>query len=744
MKFNDYFIGAKYVSAPGNYFYPYIRRKFNINKKIKSATLYFSALGFAEIYLNGKKVTEDKFITPHTMYNKQIPNEFYINPGAFSDAYFNDVLGYTRYVSEFDVTELIKDGNNAFGVILSGGWYYPGCDSMYLNYRNFGRPKVCFRIAVSYTDGTFDDFESDALCKWFESFIIRGSVFEERVDERMEILDFSNPDFDDSDWYRIYLYEADHNVKYLKNTCPADKIMKYLTPTLIKETETEKVYALPENTTGYPVVKTANGKKGDLLTIRYGEEITEDNELENYHTYKQVSTCITDGREEHHVRFTWYGFQYFSVSTTGNIKDVCCDTVAVIYADVKNTSEFKCNLDAVNYYYNAYILTQQENYHCGLPCDCPQIEKRGYTGDGQLLLPLGLTTFDSVMLYRKWLNDISDVQDRETGFVHNTAPVYVSCAGGPGGWSSAIINAPYNFYKYTGDISVLERFYPQMLKFIDFIAMEREDDLVTIHYRNAHCLGDWSGPYRPYLPEKFANTCLIINTFKNFIKVAKILNKVEIIEQIEEIIGMMKEAVNRDFFDEKTGDYCENKQGANALALDAGLGDKRTLKNLKDRYAEYKGFDTGIFGTHILPKVLFENDASDVAMGLYTSDNDASFKKWMEWGETTLRESWFNTRSHNHPMFGAPVLWLFEHVLGIQQKEGSTAYKNVLINPKKIAALTDVSGSIVTPSGKFMVAYKKIDNKTEFTIEIPKNTDCEFDYDGNKFKLESGVNKFVI
>ena len=28
-----------------------------------------------------------------------------------------------------------------------------------------------------------------------------------------------------------------------------------------------------------------------------------------------------------------------------------------------------------------------------------------------------------------------------------------------------------------------------------------------------------------------------------------------------------------------------------------GLGDERTLKNLADRYAEYKGFDTGIFGT---------------------------------------------------------------------------------------------------------------------------------------------------
>ena len=352
--------------------------------------------------------------------------------------------------------------------------------------------------------------------------------------------------------------------------------------------------------------------------------------------------------------------------------------------------------------------------------------------------------FDSVSYYRKWLNDISDVQDRVTGFVHNTAPVYISCAGGPGGWSSAIINAPYYFYKHTGDVTILEKFFPQMLKFVDFITTEGEDDLVTIHYRNAHCLGDWSGPYKPYLPQKFANTCLIITAFMNLIKVAKVLKKNEIIKEIEGTIKCMKEAVNRHFFDENTGDYCNNEQGANALALDAGLGDERTLINLKNRYAEYKGFDTGIFGTSILPKVLFENNYGDIAMGLYTSNNDASFKTWMDAGETTLRESWFNTRSHNHPMFGAPALWLFEHVLGIKQKEDSVAYQNVCINPKEIKDLTDVSGSIVTPAGKFAVAYKKDGDKVNFTVEIPEGVACEFNYAEKSKELKGGINKFTV
>jgi alpha-L-rhamnosidase len=283
-----------------------------------------------------------------------------------------------------------------------------------------------------------------------------------------------------------------------------------------------------------------------------------------------------------------------------------------------------------------------------------------------------------------------------------------------------------------------------MLKFVDFITDEAEDGLVTIHKRKAHCLGDWSGPYKPYLPEKFANTCLIVETFYNLIDVMKVLKKTEGISAINKIIDSMKDAIDRDFFDKETGNYCGNEQGSNAFALNIGLGDERTVKNLVERYAAYRGFDTGIFSTKILPKVLFERGFGDVAMDLYTSTNDASFKAWMDAGETTLRESWFNTRSHNHPMFGAPVILLFEHVLGIQQKKGSVAYEKVIIHPRKIDAMTDVSGSIVTPKGKFAVAYKKIDGRVHFTVTVPVGKDCEFCYEGKRVTLKDGENKFVI
>ncbi len=741
MNFTDVFSAAKYVHASSDDFYPYIRKTFNIDAKVKGAKLYLSALGFCDIFLNGKRITDDLYITPHAMYNPQKPEESYINPSAFKEAYFNDELGYSVYYSVFDVAEFLTDGKNAFGLTLAGGWYNTLGDK-YKNYRNFGRPKVAFRIELTLENGKTVDIVSNETCKWHKSYLTLAGIFHEEQDERLEIKDFANADFDDSAWENVIT--ADHyDSKYILNDCSPNRIISWHKPTLIKQTETEKLYDMGFTMTGFPVV-ISDGVAGDTITCQYGETLDENGNLDEFHAYCQESVFVTDDRKEHFLRFTWHGYRYFTVKTTGNLNAIDVEKVALTYADIKNTSTFKCNLDVVNFIYNAYILTQNENYQCGVPCDCPQIERKGYTGDGQVLCELGLSLFDSEKLYRKWLNDISDVQDRKTGFVHNTAPVFCSCGGGPGGWSVAIVNVPYAFYKQFGDKSILERFYPQMKKYKEFIDDEAIDNLVTIQKRKAHCLGDWNGPVKPLLPEPFCNSCMYVEALTRMIEVASILGYTDDIPAFESRIAEVKKAINDTYFDESNGNYCGNEQASNAFALNIGLGDERTLKNLVDRYAEYKGFDTGIFGTKYLPKILFKEGYPEVAMALYTSQSEASYYSWMMSGETTLLEAWSNARSHNHPMFGTPVLWLYQYVLGIRQTEDSVAFRKVLINPSEISEITDIEGSMQTPMGKIAVAYKKEGDKTNFTIEIPSGVECEFKYKNYAQKLTNGKNTISV
>src|SRR6185437_6226824 len=78
---------------------PMFRKEFSTNKKIKSAAIYITAHGLYEAKINGNRVGEDFFTPGWTSYNKRLQYQVY------------------------DVTNLVKEGNNAIGVTLGDGWY---------------------------------------------------------------------------------------------------------------------------------------------------------------------------------------------------------------------------------------------------------------------------------------------------------------------------------------------------------------------------------------------------------------------------------------------------------------------------------------------------------------------------------------------------------------------------------------------------------------------------------------------
>ena len=123
------------------------------------------------------------------------------------------------------------------------------------------------------------------------------------------------------------------------------------------------------------------------------------------------------------------------------------------------TSSFHSTNEQLNWMYETYLRTQLDNMHSGIPSDCPHLEKRGYTGDGELVAECAMMLLDSKKFYRKWLYDISDCQDRVSGHVQYTAP-YVRSGGGPGGWGCAIVEVPWQHYLHYGEASVLDQYYP--------------------------------------------------------------------------------------------------------------------------------------------------------------------------------------------------------------------------------------------------------------------------------------------
>ena len=77
----------------------YLRKSFNIDKPVRRATVYVTALGMYELRLNGEKVGDHLLAPEWTSYHKHLQYQ------------------------TFDVTSLLRPGANAMGAILGNGWY---------------------------------------------------------------------------------------------------------------------------------------------------------------------------------------------------------------------------------------------------------------------------------------------------------------------------------------------------------------------------------------------------------------------------------------------------------------------------------------------------------------------------------------------------------------------------------------------------------------------------------------------
>ena len=115
-------LGTPWPAQPVNL----LRRNFSLAKAVHSARIYSTALGTYQLYLNGQRVGNDVLAPGWTDYRKRVVYQVY------------------------DVTSQVRQGGNAIGAILGGGWYADGLGWLQTRY-NFGPPPF---TVVSSSEGT--------------------------------------------------------------------------------------------------------------------------------------------------------------------------------------------------------------------------------------------------------------------------------------------------------------------------------------------------------------------------------------------------------------------------------------------------------------------------------------------------------------------------------------------------------------------------------------------------------------
>jgi alpha-L-rhamnosidase len=731
---------------------PLFRKVFITNGQIKKARGYICGLGYYELYINGEKIG-DHVLDPHwTDYDTRE-----ISSLQFP---FDDKTTKTVPYVTYDITGLVKAGENVLGVMLGNGWYNQR-DKILEGAMSYGSPRLAVQVIIDCLDGGGQTISSDATWKTSPSPLIYNNIYYGEIyDARLEQDGWCNTGFDDSQWSRALIVRPPSG-KLRSQLAPPDRIIRTILPTLIKsDAAGQFIYDMRENISGWVRIR-AQGKAGARVVLRYAEELGTDGSLDfsstgnwdfskdenNIETGLDVAPLVQiqkdeyifkgSGVEEYQPRFTWHCFRYVEITVSkGNCSDLSIEGL-VVHSDLDKTGSFSCSNELFNGIQEICKRTLLNNSHGGVPSDCPHRERLGYTGDGHVSAFSSIYNFDMSQFYTKWLNDIRDAQNKETGFVPHTAP-FAGGGGGPG-WGSAYILIPWYMYLYYGDKRILEEHYSGMKHWIDYLSTRTDgNNIIEREEPGGWCLGDWCTPGRTDIPARLVNTFFYGYCTRILSQIAHVLEKSEDSNYLSKLSESINLSFNKEFLDEGSGKYSIGRQGTEVFPLQWGITPESVSESVVSYLAGHlerncnAHLDTGIFATAYLFDQLVDNGYGDLAYKILNQKDFPSYGHMIENGATTLWECWqkdlspYNyCPSHCHSMFGSISAWFYSRIAGIRPDALSPGFKNVIISPHVLGNLTFAKATFKTLYGVIRVDWKTDDREFTVEVDIPVNCTAE-------------------
>ncbi|HEY4324020.1 MAG TPA: family 78 glycoside hydrolase catalytic domain [Mucilaginibacter sp.] len=696
---------AKVVSPPPA---PLLRKSVNISKQVASAKAFVTGLGYFEFYVNGKKVSQDALVPNLTLYGKRpgLENNYISVADNFSE--------YRVMYLSYDITTMMKKGENVFGAILGNGFYN---DPIRWT-QSYGSPRFLSQIYIKYTDGTTDVIKSDPSWKASKSPIVTDLVYDgEHYDARLEQPGWSSAGFDDSKWEPAAVRKTPEG-KMKAQMSPVDRVMETLAPVKITTIGDGKYRVdFGQQIAGWLHLLNVKGEAGRKISIKY---ICESPVGSNSYTLKGGAA------ESYAARFSWFVFREVEISDwPGELKPEYLRAEAV-HTNVDNTGKFTSSDTLFNKIHHMWVRSQMDNMHGGIASDCPQRERSPYTGDGQVACITVMHNFDTRAFYSKWIQDILGAQNPETGYVPNGAPWQPGCGGGVA-WGAAISIMPWEYYVHYGDKDMLRRNYEGMKGYIKY--MLTWTDKNGIMYSRAPDsakanrwlnLGDWASPGK-LPPDDLVHTFYLWRCADITSKTAAILDNPAEAKKYADLAEVTKKAFQNKFYDKVKGTY--GPYGSNIFALEMGLPEDQKASVINALRADITAngghLDTGMFGTQFFFEVLAENGMQDLAYEVMSQTTAPSYGWWIKQGATTTWEQWNGTGSHDHPMFGGGIVWFYRVLAGMNNDPEQPGYRNIIFKPQPAGDVTFASYSNETPNGLASIDWKKNTHTFNLNITVP-------------------------
>jgi alpha-L-rhamnosidase len=386
-----------------------------------------------------------------------------------------------------------------------------------------------------------------------------------------------------------------------------------------------------------------------------------------------------------------------------------------------------------------------------IPTDCPQRERRGWTGDAQVSAHEAMLSNDMQAFHENFLIDIRNDQRFGCASRPRDGGSQTTCGGAPAAdaagsiadvvpydgigawpgcpvWQVAYIVIARDAWRHYADRALLERHYPG---FTDLMGYFQRHVNLSSGLLEIEGYGDWvcvdSQGHCPRTPSGSVSAFYYVRALGYLSEIAAVLEKADDAHRWAKEHSAAVRNFHARFYDDKAGGYSpvsgepEGSQTSNAMGLALGAPpDAATRRRVEASLAANvvrngKRFTFGIVGSVVVHPMLDAAGHANLALDTLLTDEYPSFGRFVQQNMTTLCENWKCTfhdaggGSQNHIMFGAFDAWLVERVGGLATTSNATSsgWEHFVVHPSAAAVERLKTGgmSIDTRFGLAAVAW---------------------------------------
>ncbi|MBQ8758406.1 MAG: family 78 glycoside hydrolase catalytic domain, partial [Clostridia bacterium] len=534
----------------------YFRKEFTTEKTVESATLYGASRGLYVPYINGKRVTEARFI-----------------PGSMEKLSEYQV---------FDVTSFINEGENVLACLTGNGWY--NCASWGELYGN--TPGLMMQLEITYTDGSSEKIVTDSSWLVTASPMIENDIqYGERYDARMEIPGWNDVGTPSGEW--VYAEKsADSTKSFSQQTYPAVKVQKEIRANrmgILPDGES-RFYDFGYNTTGRAKIVLKNTVPGEMIVIRYCETFTKDMKpnLPLYSDCYFPNDSSDDGKALYFARnidvyickgapeevyipeFAFTGFRYVYIYGYSGEYELGTARKMEMNTDLEETGDIVTSHEGITKIWDAVKRSWRSNAFTG-PMDCPTREKNFWNGDIQAFASTASWYMDTNTFLSRWSEAGRKMQ----------LNVY--------GWEDEEYILPLIMYRYYGNTDVIETKYPVVQALITKRKGQLADGqlLPTDHAQYS----DHNAIQK--VPEDFFAAVYYVYMYKGAAEMAQILGKTSDYNTYMSEFETLRDVFNEKYYLDGEYDYSPRMQAGIILPMAFGIADEENLQGLAANYNDY-------------------------------------------------------------------------------------------------------------------------------------------------------------